>query len=82
MYDIYMQFLIMKIAEIRKQSDKELAKQVAKTRQQLAGLQRERYVKDEKNVNLKRSLRRDLARMLGEQTARDLNQTEVTEEDK
>lgn len=72
----------MKMADVRKTSEKELNKKIDSTREEIASLRRERFVTDEKNVNLARGLRRDLARMLTEQRERQDVSTDDEKSDK
>ncbi len=54
----------MKIKDIRKKSEKDLEKEVAKLREAIAKAEFEKFSTDDKDVKKQRNQRRDLARML------------------
>ena len=54
----------MKAAELRKKSEKALLKQIEDLRKSITDFERDRFQNDERNVKLKKSLQKDLARAL------------------
>ena len=66
---------MMKVADIRKMSTGELAKEQTKLREEIAELRRRLYSGEVQNVRVLRSKRKDLARVLtilGEQLAKEI----------
>jgi len=66
---------MMKVADIRKLSTGELAKEQTKLREEIAELRRRLYSGEVQNVRVLRSKRKDLARVLtilGEQLAKEI----------
>lgn len=54
----------MKAAELRKQSDKDLAKKISAWQEKVATISREQGITEQKNVREIRFLRKDIARAL------------------
>jgi ribosomal protein L29 len=54
----------MKVAQLRKQSDTELTKQIVAWREKIAAMIREQGTVERKNVRELRNLRKDIARAL------------------
>ncbi len=75
----------MKIADLRKKSDKDLEKDIAKLRDDIAKTQVEKFASDDKNYKKQRNQRRDLAQMLtvlNETTEEPAKETADKKEDK
>jgi len=65
----------MKMTDIRKMNDKELAKKLSTLKSEVVSLKRDKFTTDEKNMNKARGIKRDIARLLTEQTERQNNPT-------